>query len=38
MFGLIILLAKNSRLNILRRSFKRFIQLHNSDNKEIKVK
>jgi F-type H+-transporting ATPase subunit delta len=37
LFGLIILLAKNSRLNILQEVLKRYIQLHTSDNKEIKV-
>jgi F-type H+-transporting ATPase subunit delta len=37
LFGLIVLLAKNSRLNIFQEVLKRFMQLHTSDNKEIKV-
>ena len=32
-----ILLAKNSRLNIFQEVLKRFMQLHTSDNKEVKV-
>ena len=37
LFGLIVLLAKNSRLNIFQEVLKRFMQLHTSDNKEVKV-
>ena len=37
LLGLIMLLAKNSRLNILEEVLKRYIELHTSDNKEIKV-
>ena len=32
-----MLLAKNSRLNILREVLDRYNELHTSDNKEIKV-
>ena len=32
-----MLLAKNARLNILEEVLKRYIELHTSDNKEIKV-
>ena len=37
LLGLIMLLAKNARLNILEEVLKRYIELHTSDNKEIKV-
>ncbi len=37
LLGLIMLLARNSRLNILVEVLKRFIELHTSENKEIKV-
>ena len=37
LLGLITLLANNSRLNILEEVLKRYIELHTSDNKEIKV-
>ena len=38
LLGLIMLLATNSRLNILEGVLKRYIELHVSDNKEIEVK
>ncbi|RPH07077.1 MAG: ATP synthase F1 subunit delta [Alphaproteobacteria bacterium TMED93] len=38
LLGLIMLLAKNSRLNILEGVLKRYLELHVSDNKEIEVK
>ncbi len=38
LLGLIMLLAKNSRLNILEDVLKRYLELHISDNKEIEVK
>ena len=37
LLGLIILLAKNARLNILEEVLKSYIELHTADNKEIKV-
>ena len=37
LFGLITLLAKNARLNILEEVLKRYVELHTADNKEIKV-
>ena len=37
LLGLINLLAKNSRLNILQEVLKRYIQLHIADNKEMKI-
>ena len=37
LLGLIMLLAKNARLNILEEVLKRYMELHTSDNKEIKV-
>ena len=37
LLGLIILLAKNARLNILEEVLKGYIELHTADNKEIKV-
>ena len=38
LLGLIMLLATNSRLNILEGVLKRYLELHISDNKEIEVK
>lgn len=38
LLGLIMLLAKNSRLNILEGVLKRYLELHVFDNKEIEVK
>jgi len=38
LLGLIMLLATNSRLNILEGVLKRYLELHVSDNKEIEVK
>ena len=37
LLGLIMLLAKNSRLNLLKEVLNRYNELHTSDNKEIKV-
>ncbi len=37
LLGLIMLLAKNARLNILEEVLKRYVELHTADNKEIKV-
>lgn len=37
MLSLILLLAKNSKLNILNEVLKRFLELHTLDKKEIKV-
>ena len=37
LLGLIILLAKNARLNILEEVIKSYMELHTADNKEIKV-
>ena len=37
LLGLITLLAKNARLNILEEVLKRYVELHTADNKEIKV-
>ena len=37
MLSLILLLAKNSKLNILNEVLKRFLELHTFDKKEIKV-
>ncbi len=37
LLGLVMLLAKNARLNILEEVLKRYMELHTSDNKEIKV-
>ena len=37
LFGLLVVLAKNSKLYIFQDVLKRYLDLHNSDNKELKV-